>query len=244
MAIVLQLGVGCQEEVQRKAWLILFGNKYESKPLLSRSPEIDEEIHDKEAPGDVSCMSGKCSGRHERQHGECGEGQSKWGYNLSRVKCWVITTSWMVVFSVSYISKQNKWVSVVGCYSWHCLFVCLGHQVDSVYGWDGEWELVLLVLDLSWQAEERGKLLLQVFTPSFPFPDCGPLQSQGSNWLSLFPMMPRRILRENGLYNMIRQQWYFLNLKTGMEKRGPLQTMKTNQPYIYIILFEWVEEWL
>lgn len=119
-----------------------------------------------------------------------------------------------------------------------CLFVCLGHQVDSVYGWGGEWELVLLVLDLSWQAEERGKLLLQVFTPSFPFPDCGPLQSQCSNWLSLFPMMPRRILRENGLYNMIRQQWYFLNLKTGMEKRT--SSNNENKPTLHLHHFIWM----
>ena len=36
-----------------------------------------------------------------------------------------------------------------------CLFVCLGHQVDSVYGWGGEWELVLLSAGPKLRKEEN-----------------------------------------------------------------------------------------
>lgn len=44
---------------------------------------------------------------------------------------------------------------------------------------------------------------------------------------------------ENEIYDMIMsQKGFFLSLKAEMKKTGPLQTIKTNQLYIWIILFD------
>lgn len=110
--------------------------------------------------------------------------------------------------------KQNKWVGGVECYSeypWN--FLGRSTKWNHLWlGW-GEWELVL-----ERSQGFRGKLVLQMLTPQFPLPDCVPLKGQKSIWLTLFPMIPNRVLGENGMCGLIMsQQCSLLSLKIGME---------------------------
>lgn len=55
----------------------------------------------------------------------------------------------------------------------------------------------------------------------------------------LVPNGAQRVSMENEIYDMIMsQKGFFLSLKAEMKKTGPLLTIKTNQLYIWIILFD------